>query len=593
MKKKSFFKRKFSFINNSAFTLVEISVVVLIIGILLAGISQVFEMISETSLKSARSLSKSSRITRTDDLVFWLDATSDKAFDKEKDDNSTVSIWKDTNPKSTSPISSTSSSASLYPSYSLSAINSLPAVKFKKTSSTVGNCITIPSESFVNNSEDFTLYLTYSPTTLDDGIIIEKNNASATSFPFSLELSSGFYKFSVKNSTSTISVIGSRQAKINTPNLIRLSRTKGSQIEISINGVSSTQSDTLASSTFNNAELSIGCRNGATSPANFINGNIGETTFFNRNLSVKEKTEIEEYLYKKWKMKKYEGALTTQEFVPCAVPSNINADTAITSVQPTSSAQIGCKEGFNGSINYKCNAGVFSALSNSCAQIKCDVPSNLNSTQDGLLAPYTLSPLPLTCKSGYYGTLTYTCNASRTFSATGSCGKNCTIPSTANTTVDNSSVASTSTSVALTCKTGYTGTVNYTCSNDGILSMTGTCNPLTCTYTETQSSGTSKCLNNLNETMTFNVGDSGTMLCPYYSWNNAGSYANGFQDSARDMRYKCNSDGTLLYDVRPRCYSDGGNYAVFNSYRSGYGEWVNGKSGQGCTYGGKAITWVF
>jgi len=109
-----------------------------------------------------------------------------KAFDKEKDDDSAVSIWKDSNPKSNITISSTSPSESLYPSYTLSAINSLPAVSFKKTSSLVGNCVTVPNESFINNSEDFTLYLIYNPKSLDDGIILEKNNATATTFPFSL-----------------------------------------------------------------------------------------------------------------------------------------------------------------------------------------------------------------------------------------------------------------------------------------------------------------------------------------------------------------------------------------------------------------------
>ena len=419
MKKNSFFNRKFNFKTPSAFTLVEISVVIIIVGILLAGISQVFEMISEASLRSARTLSKASRITRTDDLALWLDATSDKAFDKEKDDNTTVSIWKDTNPKSTSTVSSSTSLASLYPSYILSAISSLPAVRFKKTNASVGNCITIPSQSFVNNSEDFTLYLTYSPITLDDGVIIEKNNATATTSPFSLELNSGFYKFSVKDSSNTISVIGARQAKINTPNLIRLSRTKGSQIEISINGVSSSQSDTLTSSTFNDAELAIGCRNGAT-PANFINGDVGEVSFFNRNLSAKEKTDIEEYLYKKWKMKKNEGALATQEFIACSVPSNINADSAVTTVQPTASAQIACATGFNGSINYKCNSGVFTVLSNTCSIIKCSVPNNLNTTADGTQVSYTSSPLPLTCKSGYNGGINYTCD-SNGFLTNGAC----------------------------------------------------------------------------------------------------------------------------------------------------------------------------
>ena len=450
MKKNSFFKRKFNFKTPSAFTLVEISVVIIIVGILLAGISQAFEMISEASLKSARNLSKASRITRIDDLALWLDATSDKAFDKEKDDKTTVSIWKDTNPKSTSPASSNISSESLYPSYILSGINSLPAVRFKKTSATVGNCVTIPSQSIVNNSEDFTLYLTYSPITLDDGIIIEKNNATASSFPFSLELNSGFYKFSVKDSSKTISVIGAGQAKINTPNLIRLSRAKGSQIEISINGVSSTLSDTLTSSTFNNAELSIGCRNGDT-PANFINGDIGETSFFNRNLNVKEKTDIEEYLYKKWTMKKNEVALASQ---------------------------------------------------------------------------------------------------------------NCTIPSTANTTADNNAVSPTSTPVSLTCKPGFSGTVNYTCSNTGALSITGTCiiPIVTCTYTET-GSGNSQCLSTINATMTFNAGDTGVMLCPYGNQGSAQS-----SPPQRDMKYRCNTNGTLQYDVKPRCYMDINNKSViFNS----------------------------
>jgi len=118
------------FIKRKGFTLIEIAVVILVIGVLLAGVAQALEMFAEASLKSARNLSKSSRLGRVDDLTLWFDATSEKAFDKEKGDGSAVSIWKDTNPKSTTAISSTSSSASLYPSYTLSEINSLPAVKF-------------------------------------------------------------------------------------------------------------------------------------------------------------------------------------------------------------------------------------------------------------------------------------------------------------------------------------------------------------------------------------------------------------------------------------------------------------------------------
>ena len=86
MKKIIFLKKNVFFKKNSAFTLIEISIVVLIIGILVASISQVYEMIFEATLKSARNLSRSSRVTRIDDLILWLDATSEKAFDKEKED---------------------------------------------------------------------------------------------------------------------------------------------------------------------------------------------------------------------------------------------------------------------------------------------------------------------------------------------------------------------------------------------------------------------------------------------------------------------------------------------------------------------------
>jgi prepilin-type N-terminal cleavage/methylation domain-containing protein len=366
---------------QKAFSLIEISIVILVIGILIAGISQAIEMFSEASLKSARNLSKSSRISRIDDLSLWLDATSDKAFDKEKDDGSTISMWKDTNPRSTAQI--IGNPVSSMPTYTLSAINGLPTASFKKTSS---NCMTIPSQSFVNNSEDFTLYLIFSPTTLDDGIILEKNNATAAAFPFSLELFSGSYKFSIKNSANTISVTSPKKANINNPNLISLSRIKGSQIEIVIDGVSATQSDTLTSSTLNNAELAIGCRNVAT-PLNFVSGDIGEIAFFDRNLSVKEKSDSEDYFYKKWKMKKYEGMLANSEdpsSSPCAVPSGANTISTITLVQPSSEPQnISCKTGYSGTPKYTCINGFFNIVEGACQFDGCEVSTSASETYVG------------------------------------------------------------------------------------------------------------------------------------------------------------------------------------------------------------------
>ena len=63
--------------NRKGFSLIEISVVILIIGVLIAGISQASDMIDEAALKGARTASKGSRVGRVRDLVLWLDAVAD------------------------------------------------------------------------------------------------------------------------------------------------------------------------------------------------------------------------------------------------------------------------------------------------------------------------------------------------------------------------------------------------------------------------------------------------------------------------------------------------------------------------------------
>lgn len=120
-------------------------------------------------------------------------------------------------------------------------------------------------------------------------------------------------------------------------------------------------------------------------------------------------------------MKKYEGALASSE-LPCVVPNNINADPAVTIAPSTESSQINCATGFIGSINYKCSNGVFSVTTNSCSATSyCNVPNNLNTIEDGARVSFTLSQTSLTCKSGYSGNVTYTCDANGVFASSGTC----------------------------------------------------------------------------------------------------------------------------------------------------------------------------
>ena len=279
--------------NQKGFSLVEISVVILIIGILIAGISQASDMIDEANLKGARSASKGSRLSRTRDLVLWLDATADgtalSSVNKQVADNESVAQWKDSNPNSTAGFTFTG----VAPQYNVNKTSGLPGISFDAASS---NYLKLTSK-FDSSAVDYTIYLVYQPVDTSASVIMEKRNASpGAAFPYKLEIESGFYKFS----DSVGSVVGVKKPSAGKVNLIRLSRSIGGALTIAVDDVTTAGSGGTA---VNSEELIIGAKNAAT-PTNFIKGRIGELIIFDRDLNPVEKSDIEKYLYKKWKLSK-------------------------------------------------------------------------------------------------------------------------------------------------------------------------------------------------------------------------------------------------------------------------------------------------
>ncbi len=112
--------------SKKAFSLVEISIVILIIGLLIAGISKAGDMIFDVSLKSASSLTKGAKVGRMPGLALWLETTSNESIlEKERYDNTDISIWRDINPQSSSKFIFKKVGA---PKYVEKGQNNLPAV---------------------------------------------------------------------------------------------------------------------------------------------------------------------------------------------------------------------------------------------------------------------------------------------------------------------------------------------------------------------------------------------------------------------------------------------------------------------------------
>jgi prepilin-type N-terminal cleavage/methylation domain-containing protein len=116
---------------QKAFSLIELSIVILIIGILIAGVTQASRLVGRMRLASARTQTQSSPVAGIRDLHSWFEATSDNSFDSaEAEDGLSITNWYDINPQVTSKITANQATTTNKPTYIANGINNLPAISF-------------------------------------------------------------------------------------------------------------------------------------------------------------------------------------------------------------------------------------------------------------------------------------------------------------------------------------------------------------------------------------------------------------------------------------------------------------------------------
>jgi prepilin-type N-terminal cleavage/methylation domain-containing protein len=129
---------------KKAFSLIEISVVIIVVGILLAGISSGIDFYDDYKLKVVQNLTKNSRVARIKDLELWLETTSENSFalgttsfvDKiAPNELDPIGRWNDANPNilPTARNSATQATLDSQPKYIRKGINGFPALLFDGT----------------------------------------------------------------------------------------------------------------------------------------------------------------------------------------------------------------------------------------------------------------------------------------------------------------------------------------------------------------------------------------------------------------------------------------------------------------------------
>ncbi len=116
----------------SAFSIIEMSIVILIIGLLIVGSSQGAKIVKQSRFTVAQSLTKSSPAAHTPDLVLWYETALESSFlTSEAVDGSNISVWRDNNRASAITKDATQTTVAYQPKFYVDIFaNILPAVRF-------------------------------------------------------------------------------------------------------------------------------------------------------------------------------------------------------------------------------------------------------------------------------------------------------------------------------------------------------------------------------------------------------------------------------------------------------------------------------
>lgn len=290
--------------NKRGFSLVELSIVIIIIGIVIAGVTKGRLLISSSKLSSARAVTKGSPVPSIKGLLLWYDVTSQASFDEEDhSDGTQISNWYDLNPALGKTHASSSGTAR--PIYKTSCINGLPCLSFDGTD----DYLETTDLGAITTTATYFIVMRPTAVEVSTPVIFSTYGlySAANDSAFLRIINSGQLQYGVANSvpaTSTNVVLKNDLSYI-------ITATDGgleSDIKIYHNSLENTTAATGSTSSLKNlGVLTIGSYFNETTRSMYFQGYIGEFLIYNRALTALERKDIENYLRKKWQIASQEA----------------------------------------------------------------------------------------------------------------------------------------------------------------------------------------------------------------------------------------------------------------------------------------------
>jgi len=294
---------------RSAFSLIEISIVILIIGVLITGVIQGGKLLQKFRLQTARSLTNSSVVSGITGLVAWYESTVAESFDStvnEDSANRAITTWYDINPQTITKNNGTQSTAANKPLYAIESSSGLPMVYFDGSN----DHIILPNSTIPYDDSSFTIFIATVPlhnSTFDKAFIMCENGLNVNNLMLRVRENNSFRAPMFSQNGNNYQVYGGRIAS-SKMNILTASYSNGYSntaskskvMKMYLNGKlgeSVSISTARTTPTINNT---IGARrdNGATGENMY--GYIGEIIIYNRSLNDYDRKAVEKYLGQKW-----------------------------------------------------------------------------------------------------------------------------------------------------------------------------------------------------------------------------------------------------------------------------------------------------
>lgn len=278
--------------NKFAFSLIEISVVLLIIGILVAGSMQGSRLVKKSRLSSAQSLTENSIVNNLDDLVLWYETSLPSSFVKDEAyDGENISLWFDRNPQALTRNNAIQNISSSQPKFFDSVFfGALPAIRFDG----LNDFMTFDGSSLINNS--YTIFVVEQRRVANSGYLpfiggttLSSNNNLILGYFDNTTIIQSHYD---NHLTYSIPSFSSPTPKIHSF-FFNNSDGKKYWINGGITPNASASGQTTALSTFEGAAI-------GRYDNYYFNGDLAEIIIFKHSLKTEERQAVENYLSKKY-----------------------------------------------------------------------------------------------------------------------------------------------------------------------------------------------------------------------------------------------------------------------------------------------------